>query len=147
MNSSSSNDFFCWYQSNGCLVNSIKNLQDSVNELENSVNYLENEVTHIQNEINQVPTCYNPVYNLINYSFYYGEDEQPNPEVNFYNININNSYNGDRIWNFVFGGETNNAVYSCIFQLDPNCSVPNGFDTLKLSQLSFFKPNTTILQP
>jgi len=141
------NNFFCWYQSNECFIKSIQHLQNSVSEVKNSVDNLEDEVTEIQNEISQVPTCYNPVYNLINYTFYYVPTEQPNPEVNFYNININNSYNGDRIWNFVFGGQTNNAVYSCVFQFDPNCSLPNGFNSLKLSELTFFKPGSTLLEP
>lgn len=102
----------------------------------------------IQQYAQKQSNCYVSVNNLINYTFEYGENKQPvpNPNVHFYNININDSYNGDRIWNIVFGGTTNNAIYSCIFQFDPNCSVPNGKDNAKFSQINFNQNGKNLLE-
>jgi len=96
----------------------------------------------------QQSNCYANVNNLINYTFSYGSTNLnvPNPDVHFYNININNNYNGERIWNFVFGGETYNAVYSCTFQFDPNCYVPNGIDYKKFKDLNFNQRGENLLE-
>jgi hypothetical protein len=93
-------------------------------------------------------SCYDAVDSLINYTFYYPSESENSicsikPNITFYNININNSYNGDRIWNFVFGGTTNNAKYDAVFQFSPNCYVPNGVDTAQLKDLTFYKNNST----
>lgn len=93
--------------------------------------------------IQQIPTirsnCYDNVEALINYTVSYNEE---NPGLfYFYNININDSFNGDRIWNFVYGGETTNAIFQTIFNFNANCVVPNGYDTTPLKNLNFDKPN------
>jgi len=95
-------------------------------------------------------SCYDYVDTLINYTFSYAPEPAGSlcaipPSITYYNVNINNSFNGDRIWNFVFGGFTQNAKYTAVFQFDPNCYVPNGVDKYQLKDLNFYQANSTTL--
>jgi len=96
--------------------------------------------------------CYTNVNNLIKYTFSYGNLEQSEfcpqaPTITYYNVNINNSFNGDRIWNFVFGGATQNGLFTAVFQFEPTCYVPNGVDKYQLKDLNFYRPNSTEYEP
>lgn len=107
----------------------FKTLTDRIQSLEKMVNELQNPSER----------CYSPVVSLIGYDVYY------NPStigiINYYLVNIFDSFNSDRIWNFVFGGQIEKPIFEIIFQFDPDCHVPNGKDKALLSEINFDNSN------
>jgi hypothetical protein len=88
------------------------------------------------------------VYSLIRYTT---EITQPtsNPytgstgTIAYYQTVITNSLNGDRVWTFTMGGELYFQAFWIVYQFDPLCFVPNGFDQVRLQGINFYKTGST----
>ena len=88
--------------------------------------------------------CINTVYSLIRYTT---EITQPptNPytgntgTITYFQTVITNAAVGDRIWTFTMGGELYFPAFWIVYQFDPLCFVPNGFDQVRLQGINFYK--------
>ena len=96
-------------------------------------------------------TCITPVFSLINYTTTIGAPNNPQfllGSINYYQVVITNSFNGDRIWTFTLGGYIYAPAFWIIYQFDPNCVVPNGFDFASLKDINFYVTgSTTVNEP
>jgi len=119
----------CFLQSN----------QFSLQHLSDRISFLEGRLKVLEDAIASVGKCYSPVVSLLDYSVYY------NPStvglIDYYLVNIFDSFNGDRTWNFVLGGQISVPVFQLVFKFNPNCHVPNGKGDAVLSELNFDNPS------
>ncbi len=88
--------------------------------------------------------CINTVYSLIRYTTAITQPTS-NPytgstgTITYYQTVITNSLNGDRIWTFTMGGTLYFPAFWIVYQFDPLCFVPNGFDQVRLQGINFYK--------
>jgi len=113
----------------------VTTLGDSFVTLQDEISALQNNPTA------ETDACQTPVLNLIRYDISYTRAD-PTQEVEvgniyYHNVIITYDKNGDRIWRFVYGGDIQMSKFSTVFQFDPTCEVPNGFNSLPLSVLNF----------
>jgi hypothetical protein len=113
----------------------VTTLGDSFVTLQDEISALQNNPTA------ETDACQTPVLNLIRYDVSYTRAD-PTQEVEvgniyYHNVIITYDKNGDRIWRFVYGGDIRMNKFSTVFQFDPTCEVPNGFNSLPLSVLNF----------
>lgn len=86
--------------------------------------------------------CINTVYSLIRYTT---EITTPDNEdiklgdITYYQTVITNAAVGDRIWTFTMGGNIYAPAFWIVYQFDPLCFVPNGFDQVRLQGINFYK--------
>jgi hypothetical protein len=59
--------------------------------------------------------------------------------ITYYQTVITNAAVGDRIWTFTMGGNIYAPAFWIVYQFDPLCSVPNGFDQVRLQGINFYK--------
>jgi hypothetical protein len=58
--------------------------------------------------------------------------------INYTEIVISDSNRGYRIWNFKLGADNLvNPNFTLVFNLNPNCLLPNNKDFVKISQINF----------
>jgi len=93
-------------------------------------------------------TCITPVFSLIDYTTSFGQNPKnpvqgPYGNITYYQTVITNSFNGDRIWTFTLGGDLFYTAFYILYQFDPTCIVPNGYDFSTLSKLNFYKTGST----
>lgn len=62
--------------------------------------------------------------------------------IDYININVNYSAQKNRIWNFVFGGNIKERMFTQTFTFDPNCQLPNGSSppTIPITVINFRSP-------
>ena len=88
--------------------------------------------------------CINPAYSLIRYTTEITEPPE-NPykgkigSITYFQTVITNSFNGNRIWTFTMGGNLYFPAFWIVYQFDPLCFVPNGFDQVRLQGINFYK--------
>jgi len=107
-------------------------------QLEQQIYYLKSVIgSYIQS------SCINPAFSLINYTTSITnpslDDNFQVGSITYYQTVITNSFNGDRIWTFTMGGAITKPAFWIVYQFDPNCFVPNGFDFSRLNNINFYK--------
>jgi hypothetical protein len=115
-----------------------------VDESTQALSTYESEFVTLQEEISALQNnnaCLTPVQNLIRYDISYtGPDPTQEVDVGniyYHNVIITYDTNGDRIWRFVYGGDIQMNQFSTVFQFDPDCEVPNGYNSVPLFVLNF----------
>lgn len=123
--------------------------QQKYAQLEKQIYYLQQQNAKVENLVNVYlqSKCINPTFSLINYTTKITSPRGLPPvqlgNITYYQTVISNSFNGDRIWTFTLGGDIYAPKFDIVYQFNPNCVVPNGYDFALLKYLNFYINNTS----